>query len=458
MRFFACASVGIWLWLGGSFAAHAQWQRQNAGFLINQARLSDISIVNANVVFVTTASYDAFSRTNNGGATWTLGQVGAGPPGAPGSSWVYGSISAVDANNVWVGNYRTNRAVGSVPGGGYVYYSRNGGATWTYQSTAAFAGSGSFLNNIHLFDLRNGVVAGDPAGGSFEVYSTADGGALWNRVPAANLPPPLVGEEGYVGVLTAVGNAVWFGTNFGRVYFSTNRGLSWQVGDALLPEVRQLAFSDALNGLALYNDAGTGTVTLSRTRDGGLSWSAFSPTAGPVYASGLAQVPGRAGTFVSTGLGTATGGSSYTTDYGLTWQAIDQGTPRGPVAFYDAQTGWAGGIGSSTTGTTYVGGIYRSAATLLPTRAGAGPLAGPWAYPTPVPAGGTLTVALPTTARVQELRLLNGLGQVVLAWSLAPAAAPGSSLSLPLPNLAPGVYTLLATSAATTLTQRVVVE
>jgi phage pi2 protein 07 len=438
----------------GISTAQAQWVQQNARFRLGFATVQDISIVNPNVVFTTSrganggAGYSDISRTNDGGTTWVSGGIN-GVPGVVIPS--FAGISAVDANNVWVGFFGAQTST-STEGGGYVFYSRNGGSTWTYQSTAAFAGSAAFINDIAMYDLNNGVVVGDPNGGYFEVYTTSNGGTQWNRVPSASLPAPLATEAGRVGVLATVGSSAWFGTNFGRVYYSTNRGSNWQVASTGLPEVTRLAFEDALNGLALYVDAGTGTITLSRTRDGGQTWASFAPT-GPAYASGLAQVPGRPGMFVSTGFTTAAPGSSYTTDYGQTWTRIDQGTPRGIVGFYDAQTGWAGGIVSNSG--SFTGGIYRSAG--LPTSTRSADLEAQLkVFPTPA-AGGQLTVEWPAAFRPEQISLVNSLGQVVLTQAVA-TAAQTRNRTLNASALAKGVYLLRLTAPDATATRRVVLE
>ncbi|TGE25726.1 T9SS type A sorting domain-containing protein [Hymenobacter aquaticus] len=435
-----------------SLPGQAQWQQQKAEFGVERATVQDLSIVSPTVVFATSmgvpqgAGYWNFSRTNDGGATWVRGGINATPSNV---SVGYAGISAVDANNVWVGVY-SQETFFSRLGGGYVFYSRNGGTSWTYQSTAAFAGPDAFLNDLHMFDLDNGVVVGDPNGGSFEVYTTTNGGQQWNRVPAASLPAPITGEYGRVGLLTAVGSSVWFGTDYGRMFYSTNRGLSWQVANTRLPEVKQLAFSDALNGLALYDDAATGTITLSRTRDGGQTWTPFTAT-GPVYASGLCRVPGSPGAFVSTGFTTRAPGSSVTTDYGQTWTLLDQGTPRGTVAFLDAQTGWAGGLVGGISN-NFAGGIYRSTRTVTAAAGAAALSERLLVYPNPATAG-VLTVRLPEEVRAEQLTLLNSTGQVVLTHAL-PTGAARLPIHLNTGKLPPGVYLL----RAGTLTRRVVLE
>ncbi len=446
-------SLVLSLLAGVSPAARAQWQSQNISFGQGPAIIGDLSIVSPTVVFATCkhptvamlAGYNSLARTNDGGTTWAYSSYNGYPSNVSPQA---AAVSAVDANNVWVGVFSV-ATVSSADGGGYVLYSRNGGTTWSYQSTAAFAGNGAFLNNLHMYDLSTGVVLGDPNGGSFEVYTTSNGGAQWARVPAASLPAPLSGETGRVGAAAYAGSSAWFGTSQGRAYYSSNKGLAWQVADTHLPEVKQLAFSDALNGLALYSDAATGTITLSRTQDGGQTWTAFAP-GGMVYPTSLASVPGRPGTFVSTGQTTSTAGSSRTNNYGLTWTSIDQGTPRGKVAFYDAQTGWAGGtyrIGMS-------GGIYRSVATLLPSRAA---VSTPTAEVAPNPVrDGRLRLQLPAGSPAQALILFNALGQPVLTHA-APAAPVGTTLDLDVKGLPTGVYLLRAAGGGAVPAQQRVV-
>ena len=442
----------------GMGTAQAQWVQQDARFRVGLATVQDISIVSPSVVFVTSkgsgnaagaAGYWDFSRTNDGGTTWVPGSVNGIPITVSPS---YAGISAVDANNVWVGIFSLQTTIAN-PGGGYVYYSRNGGSTWTYQSTAAFAGSSAFLNDIAMYDLNNGVVMGDPNGGYFEVYTTSNGGAQWTRVPAANLPAPLTNEASRVGLLATAGSSAWFGTDFGRVFYSSNRGSSWQVANTGLPEVTRLAFEDAQNGLALYVDAGTGTITLSRTQNGGQTWTAYAPS-GPAYASGLASVPGRPGMFVSTGFTTAAAGSSYTTNYGQNWTRIDQGTPRGTVAFYNAQTGWAGGVVSNSG--SFTGGIYRSAG--LPTATRPTELAAQLKV-FPVPAtDGQLTVEWPRSCGAQQVALVDALGKVVLTHAVTAADNQTLTTTLNTHALAKGLYLLRLTAASGTVARQVVLE
>src|SRR5690606_35089027 len=80
-----------------------------------------------------------------------------------------------------------------------------------------------------FFDINNGITQGDPASGYFEIYTTTDGGTNWTRVPNANIPTPLSGEYGYNNMFETVGDIIWFATNKGRLYKSTDKGLNWTV-------------------------------------------------------------------------------------------------------------------------------------------------------------------------------------------------------------------------------------
>jgi len=80
----------------------------------------------------------------------------------------------------------------------------------------------------------HGVAVGDPRDGYFEIYATIDGGNGWTRIPQGNIPAPLPTEFGLIPGPSscARGDTIWFGTyadEGGRVFRSTDRGLTWTV-------------------------------------------------------------------------------------------------------------------------------------------------------------------------------------------------------------------------------------
>ncbi len=326
---------------------------QNTGFATQYRGISSISIVDANTVWAPAydgsgggATIQEFTKTINGGTTWTPGTISGN------TGYGISNISAVSGTNAWAGLYNTTSGLGKV------MVTTNGGTTWTQQTSASFSTAGSsWLNFIHFFDASNGVAAGDPAGGYFEIYKTSNGGTTWTRVVTGNIPTPIAaGEYGWSGVYCAFGNNIWFGTDNGRVYKSADKGATWTVATTGLADVNEIKFIDANNGIAItkvYN-ATSGDLTtfsLSRTTNGGTTWTAFTPT-GAINTSEIAPVPGTTSTWYSVGgvwpFVASTYGSSYSTDNGLTWTTIDA-LQYTAVTMLNSTTGWAGGFNTSAT-------------------------------------------------------------------------------------------------------------
>ena len=101
------------------------------------------------------------------------------------------------------------------------------------------------------------------------MYVTSDGGSNWNQVPGASIPNPLGGEYGYTRQIEVVGNDVWFSTNRGRIYYSSDQGNNWVVyqspiSDFGSAEVNgRLSFSDSQNGIII--DKSNNSITLGNS-------------------------------------------------------------------------------------------------------------------------------------------------------------------------------------------------
>ena len=198
-----------------TFGSNAQWIIQNTGFTTQYRGINYISIVNSNVVWAT--AYDGsgggntineFTRTTNGGTTWTPGQV------LGGTTYGLGNISAIDDLTAWVALYSKN-AQDNTCG---VYKTTNGGTTWTHQN--CLQGSASFADNVWFWDANVGFAHGDVRDNYFEVYTTSNGGTTWTRVPIGNFTPSTVisGEGGWTGVMEVTGwGTALFGTNKGKI-------------------------------------------------------------------------------------------------------------------------------------------------------------------------------------------------------------------------------------------------
>ena len=269
---------------------------------------------------------DGFTRSTDGGATWAAGSFNAGS----GLSQLF----AINADVCWA-VFNTGSDQG-------LYKTEDGGATWAKKGDAY--GSGSFANVIHFYNDNDGFAQGDPVDGYYELYTTADGGDSWTRVPEANIPVPTTGEYGITGNYSAVGNSLWFGTNMGRVYYSTDMGMNWDV--TLTPfgaaNVVQPLFKNENIGIAFRSYLNMGIEPeLNVTTDGGITWSSLFVN-GPMYARYFAFIPGTPSTWVGSASEPGFEGFSFSADDANNWTEVTAGTPIHAPVFLDNSTGWAG--------------------------------------------------------------------------------------------------------------------
>ena len=333
--------------------ANSAWIEQASGFASMYRGAYQISIVSDSVVWATAidgtngAPVNEFTRTINAGNLWVPGTI------TPGTGLAPANISAITDQKAWIAMYPTSGA------GGQVYYTNDGGSSWTNQNNGSmFVNGASFLNVVHFFNENEGFCMGDPINNEFEVYTTNDGGVTWNVVAAANLPDAQSGEMGWTGVYDAFNNVAWFGTNKGRIFKSSDKGQTWEVLTPGLTDVQKITFNNENNGITqqiVYN-TGTGaitTLTMKVTHDGGTTWTTVTPGTG-MGKSDICAVPNLPGKYYSVGTNGAASGSalynsSYSLDYGNTWTVVDTAVQYISVKFLDDYTGWAGGFSINAT-------------------------------------------------------------------------------------------------------------
>jgi len=326
----------------------ATWSIQNSHFTSPSRGISYLHAVNENVAWasaydgVTTSNYiNEFCKTSDGGITWTTGDV------LGGSTYGLGNICGLDENIAYVALYNGTGNQNNTCG---IYKTSDGGNTWN-QLTGALQGSASFANNVYFWNEQEGMCHGDVRDGYFEIYTTVNGGATWQRVPQANITggTPASGEGGWTSVITTAGeNTIMFGTNKGKVYISDDRGFHWRVTNANITPgsnggINQIAFTDPLNGIVAQTVA---PVSYRKTSDGGATWQTITPT-GSIFTNDLAAVPNSNGIYVSTGAVYTTPGLmgvSYSLDGGLTWTLFaGTGTKQFLACdYFDNSTGYAG--------------------------------------------------------------------------------------------------------------------
>jgi len=311
-----------------------EWILQNSSFNTASRGVNYISLVDENTVWGT--AYDGsgsgeniqeFTRTNNGGQTWNNGEIDISN-----ENLGISMIHAYDYNKAWLVAYP--RGTGDIGG---IFQTIDGGSTWIRQDSANYNTSASFANVVYFWDGDIGFAQGDPISGEFELYVTIDGGVNWDLVPGSGIPNPINGEYGYTRQIEVVGDNVWFTTNKGRIYHSTDKGNTWLVYDSPISnfgstEVNgDISFSDANNGIIVDNSG-----NVYRSTNSGLSWNQVS-ISGIVYTNGLCFIEGTDMVY------TTGSGSSFSNDGGYNWNPIDT-TQHTYVDFLNEQIGWSGGF------------------------------------------------------------------------------------------------------------------
>ncbi|OFX18513.1 MAG: hypothetical protein A2041_15365 [Bacteroidetes bacterium GWA2_31_9b] len=299
----------------GTLNQNMLWTKQASAFTTASRGIQFISAVDDRTAWA--VAYDGsgngakikeYTKTTDGGNNWKSGTISLSNT----SDYAAAMISAIDGNTAWV-------ALFGPSGGGKIVKTTDGGTTWTAQTTAAFTEPNGFPNVVHFWDENNGFCMGDPNGGYFEIYTTLNGGETWSRVPQANIPSNTEGEYGTVGCYTVFGSTVWFATNKGRIYKSTNKGLTWVAYQTPITGTYfELSFKDASTGIIQRRGDGDNKVQYI-TSNGGETWTALTPT-GNFYTSSFAFIPGS-DILISTGVDYDTPfmGVSYSTDNGTTF-------------------------------------------------------------------------------------------------------------------------------------------
>ncbi len=355
--------LSVFAILSLTLGSYAQWIEQATGFPLASTGIGDVCAVDANIVWAVGydgsgggAASQAYTKTSNGGTTWVANKV------TPATGTSIANICALSATKAWTVHYYP---AGSGTKDG-IYYTSDGGTTWTQQTSAAFSNSASFPNTVWFWDDNNGYCMGDPIAGEFEIYTTTNGGTTWTIVPGANIANPVAGEFGVVGYHSIVGNTVWFGTNKGRIYKSIDKGLNWTAAVCTPINNKYIMpfFKDANFGLVMDKDAATSGF-LAMTTDGGATFSARN-NLGNTFTNDMDFVDGSAKTWVTTGADAAApaAGVTYSFDDGANWldMPLTIGTQFLATDWLNDSTAWAGGFNTDAT----TGGMFKFDGHLVP--------------------------------------------------------------------------------------------
>lgn len=326
-----------------------------------------VSIVDANHVWVGTqkqqpstfymVKYSVAVKTSDGGNTWQFDSIPV--PGSP----MIVDVAAWDDNTCYYLFADLNS------GGGSVWKTTDGGATWTKKTTTQF--NGSWADFIHLFSQNNCLALGDPSSGYFNIQISQDGGATWTRVPQANIPAKLAVESGIGGKsYSAIGNTIWFASSAGRCFKSVDGGNNWtavMVEPGTDHQIWQVCFTDLLHGVFYKRNAIP--AVYYKTSDGGATWTSFSMVP-EKWMPGISRVDGIYGGYIMSAQDT-TGwlptSVYYTHDFFNTLTKIDSGLHSNSfIYFKDANTGWLSGAFHPDTNIYKFNGVLTSVKNIRP--------------------------------------------------------------------------------------------
>ncbi len=296
--------------------------------------------------------YHVCSRTVDGGSTWKAYEP------EEFSAYQFSMVSGVSGNVAYIPIFGTGTAL---------IKTTDGGKTWS--NILEGTSNTSFFNVVHFFNENDGIVQGDPQNGEFELWVTSNAGANWSQINGADIPDPISDDEmGTTGFYTAVGNTIWYTTNKGRIFKSTDKGLNWTVHTVFSGSGKNIgvttAFNDAATrGIAIVSvsDASDNvTHSYYSSDDGGETWTEYTPT-GNFYTAGVSSVPGTANKFVSVGSDYETPlmGVSYSTDGGVSWTEYAEyykGNQMNGVDFVSDDKGYIGTFSGKGSGGMFVSG------------------------------------------------------------------------------------------------------
>ncbi len=427
--------------------ASSAWIPQASGFTAAARGIGYISIVDANTVWATaydgstsSANVQEFTRTDNGGTTWTEGMIDLGD-----TELGIAMVHAISYDIAWAVGFPQGSS-----GDGGVWKTTDGGSSWNRQNTAAFNTSSSFSNVVYFWDANNGFCQGDPDT-YFELYTTTDGGTNWIRVPQANIPAFLSGEYGYTSQIEVVEDNVWFTTNKGRVYHSTDRGYNFDVYDTPLSdfggtgESGEISFKNDTTGVIINN----GGIVYG-TDDAGATWTILNDnSAAKVFGGGVCYIE-NTDMVISVGAASGASGSSYSNDGGITWDTLDS-VQHLYVEFMDAQTGWSGWFNVTSTDA----GMWKWIG--VPTADNSAIVREDNFVVYPNPNNGEFNISISEVKGNVNIEIYNLMGKMVHKQTENNISGK-NTVSMNLSNLAKGVYIAVVKSGNTVNTEKVVIK
>lgn len=190
-----------------------------------------------------------------------------------------------------------------------------------------------FYDSMAFWNDQEGIAIGDTTEECLSIIITRDGGNTWKKLPCNTLPEGIEGEGAFAASNTNVkiiGDNTWIATTSGRVYYSKDKGTTWDVVETPIVKEKEtegiysVDFYDDLNGFAIggdYTNPDDNSSNKMLTKDGGLTWNLVAKGQNPSYRSCVQYIPNREGKELIT-LGFK--GIDYSNDGGNTWKGLSK--------------------------------------------------------------------------------------------------------------------------------------
>ncbi|MEP3836054.1 MAG: oxidoreductase [Algibacter sp.] len=211
----------------------------------------------------------------------------------------------------------------------------------------------AFYDSMAFWNDQEGIAIGDSTDGCLSVIITRDGGNTWRKLFCDDLPQGAENEGAFAASdtnIAIVGNNTWVATTSGRVYYSPDKGITWDVFSTLIVKGKEtegiysIDFYDALNGFAIggdYTNPDDNAANKIRTQDGGKTWQLVAQNQNPGYRSCVQYIPnGKGKELVVIGFK----GIDYSNDSGKSWKHLsDEGFYT--IRFLNDSIAYAAGVG-----------------------------------------------------------------------------------------------------------------
>lgn len=189
----------------------------------------------------------------------------------------------------------------------------------------------AFYDALRFWNDLEGIAIGDSTEDCLSIIITRDGGKSWHKMSCDQLPKALENEGAFAASNTniaIIANNTWVATNTGRVYFSSDKGITWEVFDTPIVKEKEtegiysIDFYDEYIGFAIggdYTNPNDNTANKIRTKDGGKTWELVAQNENPGYRSCVQYIPDREGKeLVAIGFN----GIDFSNNTGTSWRHL----------------------------------------------------------------------------------------------------------------------------------------